>query len=124
MPNDEQFSFSEQALRRATRAFEAGFYEDAVRDAYFSSLHAAKQLVNSREGVRPTSHSGTRKRLTSLIGCGLRVHGRSVELLSRGYKYVVSTDHLGQAVTISQAQAKEFVDGAAAFIGTAKSVCE
>lgn len=123
MTKEVKFAFSEHTLHRATRAVEAALYEDAARDAYFSSLHAAKQVVAHRTGKQSTSHSGTRKRLSGLIAAGLRLHRGSSELLARGYRHMLASDHLGEWVTVSREEAEDYLNRAAAFIAAAKAVC-
>ena len=118
-----EFAFAEHSIRRAKQAFVAHMYEDAARDAYFSALDAAKQLVSSHTGKRPTSHSGARKHLSALVQCGLSVGSGSLDLLSSGYRRLLKDDHSAQPLIVTPEEAEDYLNRTASFIAAAKALC-
>jgi uncharacterized protein (UPF0332 family) len=100
-----------KSMDDARGALAAGLARLAAREAYVSSLNAAREKLNKAS----KTHSGTRGLVHQLVREGLAVDQDALEVLSEGFNVKTHADY-GPYQEVGEAQASELVRRAERFL--------
>ena len=115
---------AEHKLAQAQRALDVGLNEGALIAAYLASMHAAREIVFKKTLVRPRKPEAVRRRLTTLVWCGLELNPKLLHVLKDGYKTMLRLDYGPRVTRVAHEAAEEYVIQVRAFLAAARMICD
>jgi uncharacterized protein (UPF0332 family) len=104
-------------LSDARKIVAIGLATIAARSAYYAAFHAAEAFIIERTGKVAKSHSGVRSEFGRLAKDTPSLDKKFSTFLAQAYSYKEISDYrVDQGAAVSDAEAKDAIDGAARFI--------